>query len=163
MVWVCPPHTSMNLYCRSGSHSAAIRVDNAWAKSPSRYSSTKRIRILLSDGGCRQGGQLLGVGVADVLQEPQSGLGLGFVDFGQCEPDMDQDPVAGLEVLVLEQTDIDGPAYAAHVHPGQVGLIGQDLQDLSRNTKAHGGHPPVVGTAPRGVSGCGWTWPSSGS
>src|SRR6266571_8061393 len=24
MVWVCPPHTSMNLYCRPGSHSEAI-------------------------------------------------------------------------------------------------------------------------------------------
>jgi hypothetical protein len=42
MVWVWPPHTSMNLYWRPGWHRAAIWAASAWAFSASRNSSTKR-------------------------------------------------------------------------------------------------------------------------
>src|SRR5215510_13459318 len=43
IVWVCPPHTSISLYWRPGSHSAAIFAASAWAFSASRNSSTNRI------------------------------------------------------------------------------------------------------------------------
>ena len=45
MVWVCPPHTSMNLYCLPGSHSAAICVASARAMPASRNSSTNLIAV----------------------------------------------------------------------------------------------------------------------
>ncbi len=51
---------------------------------------------------------------------------------------MDQDPITGLKVLVIEEPDVDGPAYAADIDTGQVRLIGQDVQDLAWNTETHG-------------------------
>src|SRR5690606_30681029 len=44
MVWVWPPHTSMNRYWRPGSHSCAIRAASPRAFAASRYSSTNRTR-----------------------------------------------------------------------------------------------------------------------
>src|SRR5258705_11934205 len=118
MVCVWPPQTSMILYSRPGSHNSAIRADSACALAASRYSSTKRIGRLLVDGGCLQCSELLGVGVADVFQELQRRHRLGFVYFGQSKADVDQDPVTRLDVVLLEQADVDGPAYAAHIHAG---------------------------------------------
>src|SRR5580692_6378652 len=96
MVWVCPPHTSMSLYWRPGSHRAAIFAASACALSASRNSSTNRIAALLFDPRVLQGGQLVLVGLADPLQEGQRGRGLVLVDLGQGEPDVDQHPLAGL-------------------------------------------------------------------
>src|ERR687895_173478 len=108
MVWVWPPHTSMNVYCRPGSHRAAIWAASAWAFSASRNSSTKRTLGLLP-----------------------------LVDLGQGEADVDQHPVARLQLLVLEQADVDRPADPAHVHLGQIGAIVHQLDDLTRDAQTH--------------------------
>src|SRR5918996_2255139 len=139
MVWVWPPHTSMNLYWRPGSHRAAIWAASAWAFSASRNSSTKRTLGLLPllDLGVGQGGQLVGVGLADPLEKIEGGLGLLLVDLGQGEADVDQHPVARLQLLVLEQADVDRPADPAHVHLGQIGAIVHQLDDLTRDAQTH--------------------------
>src|SRR5258705_892342 len=146
MVCVWPPQTSMNLYSRPGSHNSAIRADSACALSASRYSSTKRIGGLLFDGGCLQCSELLGVGVANVFQELQRRHRLGFVYFGQSEADVNQDPVTRLDILFLEQADVDGPTHTAHIHAGEIRLIGQDRQHLTGNTQAHTLLTPVRGS-----------------
>src|SRR3984885_3205569 len=107
MVWVCPPHTSMILYCRPGSQSAVIFADSACALSASRNSSTNRIGQLLFDPRVLQGGQLVLVGLADSLQEGQCRRGLVLVDLGQGEPDVDEHPLAGLGRIIGEQADVD--------------------------------------------------------
>src|SRR3954469_21850398 len=94
MVWVCPPHTSMNLYCRPGSQREAMRADSARAFSASRNSSTNRMQPPLLDRGAGQGGQLLVVGLADALQELEGGGRLLLVDLGEGEADVDQNPIA---------------------------------------------------------------------
>src|SRR5918999_4476826 len=139
MVWVWPPHTSMNLYCRPGSHRAAIWAASAWAFSASRNSSTKRTLGLLPllDLGVGQGGQLVRVGLADPLEEVESGLGLLLVDLGEGEADVDQDPVARLQLLVLQQADVDGPLDSADVDLGQVGAVVHELDDLTRDAETH--------------------------
>src|SRR5829696_232500 len=139
MVWVWPPHTSMNLYWRPGSHRAAIWAASAWAFSASRNSSTKRTLRLLSlvDPGVGQRGQLVGVGLADPLEEVEGGLGLLLVDLGKGEADVDQHPVAGLQLLVLEQADVDRPLDPADVDLGQVGAVVHELDDLTRDAETH--------------------------
>src|SRR5919108_1362180 len=122
MVWVWPPHTSISLYCRPGSHRPAIWAASAWAFSASRNSSTKRTAAApLLDLGLGQRGQLVGVGLADALQELQGRPGLVLVDLGQGEADVDEDPVAGPQRLLLQQADVDRPLDPAHVDLGQVG------------------------------------------
>src|SRR4029450_13624810 len=108
MVWVLPPHTSMNLYWRPGWHSAAIWAASAWAVSASRNSSTKGTPPPpLFDHRLLQGLELVGVRLADPLQEFQGGLGLVLVDLGEREADVDEDPVARLDDLILQQADVD--------------------------------------------------------
>src|SRR5579885_2784048 len=116
----------MNLYCRPGSHSEAIRAASARAVSASRNSSTKRIpasflrRPSSIDAGFGQrGGRLL------------------FVDLRQREPDVDQHPVALPDLLSLQQADVDRPPDPAHVDLGQVGPVGIQLHHLARNAEAH--------------------------
>src|ERR1700722_4325872 len=101
MVWVCPPHTSMSLYWRPGSHRAAIFAASAWALSASRNSSTNRMvctllprEKALFDQGVAQRRDLVFVGLADAFQELHGRRGLGFVDLGQGEADVDQHPLA---------------------------------------------------------------------
>src|SRR5919204_2557956 len=131
MVWVWPPHTSMNLYCLPGSHRPAILAASAWALSASRNSSTKRTANPLFDLGLGEGGELVGVRLADPLEELQRGPGFVLVDLGQREADVDEDPVARLQRLAVQQADVDDPLDAAHVHLGQVGTIGHQLGDLT--------------------------------
>src|SRR5450755_511558 len=102
MVCVWPPHTSISLYWRPGSHRAMIFAASACAVSASRNSSTKRIVGLLFDLRVLQRGKLVLVGLPDALQERQRRGGLGLVDLGQREPDVDQDPLAGLRRIVGE-------------------------------------------------------------
>src|SRR5712672_2996390 len=115
MVCVCPPHTSMSLYCRPGSHSPAIFAARARALSAERNSSTKRITAPLLDLGCLEGFQLVRVGLADALQELQRGRCLSLVDLGQGEAHMDEHPLAGLGQVVGQQADVDHPPDPADV------------------------------------------------
>src|SRR5579875_2171559 len=120
MVWVWPPHTSMILYRRPGSASAAIFAASAWAFSASRNSSTNLIVTTLPSLDLRFGqrGELVGI---------------GLVDLRQREADVDEHPVAGLRRGIREQPDVDHPPDPADVHLGQVGLFRQELDDLTGN------------------------------
>src|SRR5690606_22381954 len=125
MVWVWPPHTSMNRYWRPGSHSRAIRAASARAFAASRYSSTNRTRpplgdaaLELLDAGVPQGVQLVGVRLTDAGQETQRRPGLRLIQLGHREPDVDQDPVTRPRRLVGQQPDVHRPAHPADLHPG---------------------------------------------
>src|SRR5580658_8061389 len=148
MVWVCPPHTSISLYWRPGSHSAAIFAASARALSASRNSSTNRIvRTLLFDQRsfdqrlfdqrCPQRGDLVVVGLPDALEEFHRGRRLPLVDLGQGEADVDQHPFAGYRRIVDEQADVDHPPDAADVHLGQIGLLRVKFDDLTGYAEAH--------------------------
>src|SRR6266545_3050797 len=154
MVWVWPPHTSMSLYCLPGWQRPAILAASAWAFSASRNSSTKRTAFPLLDLGLRQGDQLVGVGLADPLQELECGLGLVLVDLGEREADVDQHPVARRQCLTLEQADVDRPLYPTDVHLGQVGPVRQQLHHLTRDPKAH----PITPPRPRTPPGTSYAW-----
>src|SRR5215467_11576279 len=96
------------------------------------------VRTLLSfDPGFGQRLEFVGVGLADALQELQRRRRLFLVDLGQGEADMNQHPLTGLGRVVGEQADVDHPPDAAHVHPGQVRLIGETLNYLTGYAKAH--------------------------
>src|SRR5687768_7525008 len=114
MVWVCPPHTSMNLYWRPGSHCDAMRALRARALAASRNSSTYFMPPSFFDRLVQQA-QLLVVGVADGFEELEGGAGLLLVDLRHGEPDVDEHPVTRLHALVLQQPDVDGPRHTAHV------------------------------------------------
>src|SRR6266545_6171355 len=152
MVWVWPPHTSMNLYCRPGSHSEAIRAASALALSASRNSSTKRTQPPLLDPGFLQGRQLVGVGLADALQEVEGGPGLVLVDLRHGEAHVDQHPVPRVQLLAFQQADVDRPAHPADVDLGQVGAVGVHLDDLTRNAEAHARVLTLSRTPPRASS-----------
>src|SRR6516164_1964048 len=138
MVWVCPPHTSMSLYCRPGSHSAAILAASARALSASRNSSTNRIiRPLLFDQRLAQRGDLVLIGLPDALEELHRRRRLGFVDLRQGEADMDEHPLTRLGRVVGEQAYVDHPLHAAHGYLGEVRLLGVDFDYLTRYAQAH--------------------------
>src|SRR6202035_4956752 len=128
MVCVCPPHTSISLYCRPGSHSSAIFAARACALSAERNSSTKRITAPSTRFG-------MAAGLPVRPRKP--GRCLSLVDLGQREAHVNEDPFAGLGQVVGEQADIDHPPDPADVDPGQVGLIGQELDHLAWDAKAH--------------------------
>src|SRR5215831_19167515 len=141
MVWVWPPHTSMSLYCRPGSHSATILAASACALSASRNSSTNRIvRPSYSISDCRSAAIVL-VGLPDPLEEFQGRRRLGFVDLRQGEANMDQHPLTRLRRIVGEQADVDQPPHAAHVHLGEVGLLWVEFDYLTRYAQAHATPP----------------------
>src|SRR5919108_237893 len=116
-----PSQGTTNLYWRPGSHRPAILAASAWALSASRNSSTKRTGNPLFDLGLGEGGELVGVRLADPLEELQRGPGFVLVDLGQGEADVDEHPVARLQRLALQQADVDDPLGAAHVDLGKVG------------------------------------------
>src|SRR4051794_33696588 len=161
MVWVCPPHTSMNLYWRPGSHSAAIFAASARALSASRNSSTKRIvRTLLLDQRLAQCRDLVLIRLADALEELHGRGRLGLVDLGQGEADVDQHPLARLGRVIGQQPDVDQPPDAADVHLGEDAMVGVHFDDLARYGQAHVA-PAALG-AP-GAPGKSWSeLPGSG-
>src|SRR5215212_10285227 len=58
-----------------------------------------------------------------------------LVDHGDREPDVDQHPVAGPDLV--EETDVDGAPDSGYVNLGEsVGLV-DDLNDLAWNRQAH--------------------------
>src|SRR5690348_9012193 len=102
MVWVCPPHTSMNLNS-SGPASCVMRPTSARAVAGSRYSSTKRTIFPLGiDSRGPQGIELVPVGLPHELEGSQRQVGLPLVDLRHGEAHVDQHPVASVQVLVLE-------------------------------------------------------------
>jgi hypothetical protein len=58
---------------------------------------------------------------------------------------VDQDPVAGADVLALEEPDVDGAPDSADVDIGQIGTIGVELDDLPGDPQTHGVSQPFLG------------------
>jgi len=54
---------------------------------------------------------------------------------------MNEDPVARLDLLVFQQADVDDPPDPADIDPGQIGLVRQELDNLTRNPESHGPTP----------------------
>src|SRR6266545_3213098 len=96
MVWVCPPHTSMNLKW-SGPVPArcSMATSSLRAAAGSRNSSTNFISApSRSDDRRRvEGRDFGGVRVTELLDRGQGEQRLGFVDLGHREPDVHQYPV----------------------------------------------------------------------
>src|ERR1700742_1955700 len=147
MVCVWPPHTSMNLNCppcwEAPSPARRSMAPNSFrAAAGSRNSSTNFISLPPAqtysyDGRGVEGFHLGGVGVAELLDGRQREQRLGFVDLGHREPDVDQHPVVRLRVVPFQQPHTDGPLHSAHVDLRQIVCRIGDLNDPSRNTKAH--------------------------
>src|SRR3954453_20992649 len=88
------------------------------------------------DHACLELLQLLLVLGAHRLEQLTRRSRLLLVDDRDREPDVDQDPVAGPEIV--EEPDVDGPSDPGNVDLGElVGLV-DDLNDLAGNGQAHG-------------------------
>src|SRR5580704_13919819 len=111
MVWVWPPHTSMNLK-DSPADRSPMRPIRARAATGSRYSSTNRMsasyrpgRPLLdpfgNDPRSIQGVELVGIRGPHHAERVQGHRRLHLVDLGHGEANVDQHPVADTDRLVL--------------------------------------------------------------
>src|SRR4051794_6735149 len=84
--------------------------------------------------------ELLVIGGAHLLEQPQRGVRLLLVDLRQREAHVDEDPVARHDVV--EQPDVHRPPYTGDLDPGEpVGLV-DETNDLPRNREAHTAAPP---------------------
>src|SRR3954469_15817724 len=119
MVWVCPPHTSMNLNSSSPARSVMDRT-SARAAAGSRNSSTNFIVLtpVLGDLGRPERVHLVGVVAAHLDDLVEGQLGLLLVDQRHGEAHVDQHPVADLEPLLGEQPDADLASHPADVDGG---------------------------------------------
>src|SRR5271156_5320679 len=140
MVWVCPPHTSMNLKW-SGPVPArcSMATSSLRAAAGSRNSSTNFIAVSpWSDDGRRvEGCYFGGVGLAQLLDGGQGEQRFDFVDLGHREPDVDKYPVVGLGHVRFQQSHADRALHTADVDLRQIGGRIGDLDDPSRNPKTH--------------------------
>ena len=83
-------------------------------------------------------------GTAHQLQPAHRLARPGVIDPFQREAHMDEDPVAGGDVGILQHAQIDGPLRAEHIDQRQLTRVAlQDPHDLPRNTQAHV-RPPSV-------------------
>src|ERR1700741_2914603 len=139
MVWVCPPHTSMNLkWSPPVPARCSMATSSLRAAAGSRNSSTNFITRFPSNYGRRvEGFHLGGVGVTEFLDGGQGEQRLRLVDLGHREPDMDQYPFVRLGHVVLQQAHTDRALHAADVDLRQiVGRIG-DFYEPTWNPKTH--------------------------
>src|SRR6202161_3967804 len=138
MVWVWPPHTSMNLKW-SGPLPAkcSMAASSLRAAAGSRNSSTNFMAVPLDDRRRVEGLDFGGVGLAELLDSSQGQQRLGLVDLGHRESDMDQHPVVGLRHVPFQQPHADRALYPADVYLGQIVCGIGDLNDPTRNSKTH--------------------------
>ena len=128
----------MNLKWSSAATSV-MRATNARAAAGSRYSSTKRIRryprpsaVILDDASACSSSS----SSRPRSWSPSSARCAScFVDLRHREADVDQHPVAGREVLVLQQADVDDPTDTAHVDPREVLMDLEQLDHLSGDAR----------------------------
>ena len=59
---------------------------------------------------------------------------------------MDEHPVTGGQLLILEQPDVDDPANAADVDAGEMLVAGLELHDLAGDAEAHRDQPSFLAT-----------------
>src|SRR5215211_6211975 len=83
--------------------------------------------------------QLLLEGVPERHQELPRGLGLLLVDLRHGEAHVDEHPVADADGVgaFRQQTDVDVSPDAGHLRLGDVMLLVDELNDLTRNSQAH--------------------------
>src|ERR1700722_4317588 len=138
MVWVCPPHTSMNLkWSEPLPAKCSMAASSLRAAAGSRNSSTNFIVASLDNRRRVEGLDFGGVGLAELLDSGQGQQRLGLVDLCHRESDMDQHPVVGLGHVAFQQPHADRALHTADVYLRQiVGGIG-DLNDPTRNPKTH--------------------------
>src|SRR6476620_6422535 len=128
MVWVCPPHTSMNLNS-SLPASSVMDFTNARAAAGSRNSSTNLIALQRFD--------FVDVVGTHFLHLVERQCRLTLVDLRHRETDVYQHPVTDLQVVVGQQAHADVSPDAVDVDLGQ-GLFGvDDVDHLPRYPKTH--------------------------
>src|SRR4051812_40426376 len=150
MVWVCPPHTSMNLYSSSPARSV-IDFTRARAAAGSRNSSTNFISVLVSDDrGGGEGVKFVVVGLTHLLDRVEGEVGFALIDLGHREPDVDEHPVAVDHVLLGKQLDADDSLDAIDLDLREVRVGVDNLDHLSGNPEAHVVHSLVVRQQIRG-------------
>src|SRR6476660_3813468 len=139
MVWVCPPHTSMNLNS-SLPASSVMDFTNARAAAGSRNSSTNLIALQpFQSGDFRRIERFDFIDVVGThflyLVERQCRLTL--VDLRHRETDVYQHPVTDLQDVVGQQAHADVSPDAVDVDLGE-GLFGvDDVDHLPRYPKTH--------------------------
>src|ERR1700728_4918626 len=121
MVWVWPPHTSMNLKW-SGPLPAkcSMAASSLRAAAGSRNSSTNFIIVPLHNRRRGEGFDFGGVGLTQLLDSGQGEQRLGLVDLGHREPDMDQYPVVGLRHIAFQQSHADRALHPADIDLRQI-------------------------------------------
>src|ERR671913_1458298 len=73
--------------------------------------------------------QLLLVFLADLLQGPQGGVRLGFIELGHGEAHVDENPVPDFYplLIVMNQADVYVPPNPTHLRLGKIDILVQDL------------------------------------
>src|ERR1700677_1547478 len=94
-----------------------------------------------SDAGRPKCLELVPVGLSHQLERGQGQVRFLLVDLRHGESDVDQHPIADLELLVFEQADVDDPGHPGHVNPSQVVMGFDEFHQLTRNPKTHNGLP----------------------
>src|ERR671917_1209148 len=78
--------------------------------------------------------QLLLVFLADLLQGPQGGVRLGFIELGHGEAHVDENPVPDLYslLIVMNQADVYVPPNPTYLRLGKIDILVQDLDYPAR-------------------------------
>src|SRR5882757_7803933 len=141
MVWVCPPHTSMNLKwsCKPSWPPAkcSMAPSSLRAAAGSRNSSTNFISVPSDNRRRVEGVEFGRIGVAELLDGRQGQQCFGLVDLGHRESDVDQYPVVSFGHVVGQQPHADGALHSTDVDLRQIVCGIGDLNDPARNPKAH--------------------------
>src|ERR1700737_294900 len=142
MVWVWPPHTSMNLKWSAPSPVPAkcsIATTSLRAAVGSRNSSTNFMSFPAPSDDRRriEGFYFGGVGVAELLDGRQREQRFGLVDLGHREAHVHQHPVVGFGHLVFQQPHRNGALHTVDVDLRQIIFSVGDLDDPPRDSQTH--------------------------
>src|SRR5258707_14279276 len=140
MVWVCPPHTSINLKWSVSPAKCSMAPSSLRAAAGSRNSSTNFISIPSDNRRRVEGVEFGRIGVAELLDGRQGQQCFGLVDLGHRESDVDQYPIVYFWHVVGEQPHADRALHSTDVDLRQIVCGIGDLNDPARNPKAHIGH-----------------------
>src|ERR671910_753020 len=88
--------------------------------------------------------QLLLVFLADLLQGPQGGVRLGFIELGHGEAHVDENPVPDFYplLIVMNQADVYVPPNPTHLRLGKIDIFVQDLDYPARYPQTHASATP---------------------
>jgi hypothetical protein len=135
-----PPRASLRASAwQARARRSCSRSRNALsARSRSATSASRRWAVpagALTRSRCPELGELLLIGIAEELEEPARLAGLLLVDLGHGEADVDEDPVADLDVVRVadEQADVHVAPHAGDLGLRDVELPVDPLDDLPRD------------------------------